>query len=806
MATNGNNDSGGLFGLDAALASQPLSPMTDGGRGNPVRGVERLKELMPGLGDEDRPNAGLGPLMEDDDAKTFRAIDEMVRRQEPLARSRLAQDAHYTYLKMGLSFSTLEKQQNQDVYSQSFPPGYTLRAAAVPNKAADLCHKLTETLLVDSAQPDPKPETDDESAVQAAALAREFLMQDGGEAGTNDRAVFYAQVERATTCAASFVWVWVDPTGGGSIAKQIKAHPQATDANNPLVALDPLTGQELPTTDYVLRYVTADGQFTPNPADAERVWVPRLRVERLGREHVRVFPETKELHDAEAVVVLYFTTVGEAKRRWKSVAEMDDTQLAALCEWSPPRPTVILPASVRARWKATSSEGNPSVNDERILFFYAYFRKSDPTYPMGAEVFISGANGGIILSREPLVAEVEVPSGDGQDVRVRDRRDLDIPLAEIKPLSDATNGDPMGVAVMARIAAAGEAGARLVTSLQAAIDKILHPARFVAATSPLHDDDIEASRGNGQLAMVTSMQDVPRYEDSPDLPGNTMDVVEWTYGQMDSAIGLNKPAQGSDDSREVSGVARRIAVQQSLVAVSRMQHAVNIAWERFWRVKLQLIMKAFSVPQLLRYVGVDGSAKQEWFTGADFARVTGVAVKAGTGTMLPPNEKVNYAIQLRDAGMVDEDTALEIALPGYMSVLGVPDNPHIQRVERQIAAWLEGPTPDFAQQAEAFAASQMPQFDAMGNPIPMPEVPAPWTPFADVLPVDSEPSVAAMRKRRLGNLMATTKFSAQPPEWRQAVILAYQSALQAAMPAPVAGPQSMVPQMQEAAPDAPVAA
>ncbi len=810
MATNDNPNSGGLFGLDQFLANQPPSPSVTGGVGESPSGIDQLKALLPGLAEDEREPQGLGPLMEADGPEAFKTIDEMVRRQEPLARSRLAQDAHYTYVKLGFPFSSLEKEQDQDVYRQSFPPGYAMRQAAVPNKAADLVNKLTETLLVDAAQPDPQPETDDESAVQAAKLASEFLQQDGGEAGTDDRSLFWSQVERATTCSSSFLWPWVDETGGGTIAKQVKAHPQATDPANPLDAVDPMTGQPLPTTDYVLRYVTPDGQFTDNPSEAERVWVPRIRVNRLGREHVRFFPETKDLHDAEAVVCIFYTTVGEAKRRWPDVAQMSDAQIGALCDWNPPRPSALLPASLRARWRAASNDSDKTVNDERILFFYAYLRRSDPTYSDGAQVFVSGANGGVVLHRDTLVAEVEVPSETKQDVTVTDRRDMDIPLIQIRLLQDPDGGDPMGKPVMARIAAAGEAGARIASSLLSQIDKILHPARFVTATSPLSDDDIEESRAGGRLAVVTSQNDFPKYEEPPDLPSNTLDVVDWNYTQMDSAIGLNKPAQGSDDSAEVSGVARRIAVQQSLVSVSRMQHGVNVAWERYWRIKLQLVMRYFGVPQLLRYVGVDGAAKQEWFKGADFARVTGVTVKPGSGTLLPPNEKVNYAIQLRDAGLVDPDTATDIATPGFMKVLGVPDNPHLQRIERQVSSWLEGPPEGWV---ETFDANQMMaqqveaeamQAQTMGIPAQMPAIPPQWTPFA-TLPMDADPAIAALRKRRLATLMASVKFSAQPEQWQSVVIQAYNEAAMASAPAPMMPADGGQPMSPELPPEAAVA-
>lgn len=749
---------------------------------------------------------GRGPLLEQSPAEAFKAIDRLWRRQDALAKSRWAQDVHWTSIKHGYQFSRLYKVQDADVYQQSFPPG-RLSKSAVPNKQADLCQKLVDTLLVDAAKPDPQPETDDESAQQAAELAKEFLEQDGGEQGTNDRVVLARAVEGATTKASTFLHLWVDPVGGGSVPKQVKAHPLATDPENPLDAVDAM-GQPLPTTDYVLRYVTdgdemAPAQFTDNPSEAARVWLPKIRVDVLDRRHVRFYPETVQPTDARKAIVTWYTSVAEAKVRWpETVGQMADEAIAALCDWQPPNASILIPPVLRTRWRQGTSGEASEVRDERLLFYYTLYHAPTPEYPEGAVVEISGANGGTELRRDTLSALVEMPSGTAQDAVVTDLRTLDIPVVPVTLVQDVDEGDPTGVAVMARIGGAGEAGATLATSLLEQIDKVLHPARFATATSPLTEDDIEESRGSGKFATILTREDAPVYEDPPAVPANTLDVVEWNYAQMDSAIGLNKPAQGSDDAKEVSGVARRIAVNQSLVAVSRMQQAVNAAQERYWRIKLQLVMKHFTVPQLLRFVGVDGAAKQEWFTGKDFARIGQVTVAAGTGTLLPPTEKVNFALQLRDSGFMDPDEAADIARPAFARQLGVPENPHVQRIERQVSSWLEGPPEGWVEQARMFQQAvalhaQMAQEATLaGQPIP-PEPEAPWTPFA-VLPMDAEPAIAAIRKRRLADLMAKVAFTAQPPEWQEVAKQAYQQAMQSVQAAAMAPQRTAGVQQLEA--------
>ena len=54
----------------------------------------------------------------------------------------------------------------------------------------------------------------------------------------------------------------------------------------------------------------------------------------------------------------------------------------------------------------------------------------------------------------------------------------------------------------------------------------------------------------------------------------------------------------------------------------------------------------------------------------------------------------------------------------------------------------------------------------------------PWTPFA-ALPMDTEPDIAKIRKRRLVRLMASVRFTSQPKEWQAVAVQAYTEARQA---------------------------
>lgn len=713
--------------------------------------------------------------------------------------------------------------------------GYSVQA--IPNKAWDLVNKATETLLVDFPAPDPTPLNDSEEAEHAAEMAGRFLSQDASEDGTNDPAVFYQATDKALTCASSYVHVWVDPTGNGYVPLQIKAHPQAVSPENPLVGPD-----GMPTTDYVLRYVTADGQFTDNPTEAAPQWMPKLRTEVWGREHIRVFPETATVHNAEKVVGLYYCTVGEAKRRWSSVASMSPADLSALCDWTPPRYLVLLPPFERARWKLTTSDDQQKSGstDERLMFYYLVYQRSTPEYPKGAELVVTGAQGGIVLHRDTLSAEVEVMDEDGSGKKPKCEC-LDIPIAQLTPRVDADDRDPSGTAYIELFGGATEFAATLQMGYLEVCDQILHSEKYAPATSPVEGWQIQEARASGDAIPILTKDDAPVYPQPHPLPPDFLDVLEFGQNQQDSISSLSKPAQGSNDQQEVSGVARNIAVQQASIGLSRMGSAVNAAYERYCRIKIQQVMRKFSVPQQLRYVGEDGAYKQEQWTGTDFALVGDVRIKAGTGTMMAPQAKINYLSQAMQFQLIGPDEAKMAARPTFAQDLGIPENPHEQYIERCVTAWLEGPPQGWVdqwvpyaqaeaqfEQAQQMYQQQMVSYQAaqqntalvqggpppvtlgpqqqydmamdqyqqavlalQANPLPpIPpqppqpvQVPRPWTPF-EPRPNDVEPEIAILWKIRLSKVISSVKYSQMTPEWRQPLDQKYQMALQVLTPPP----------------------
>lgn len=714
MATKPTNASE-LVGLPAQLAGLP--------KGNPKGGMEIAfsgesgsASVAPEQKDQQSPFAGLGPLLEDEPADVFKSMHQLVLRQEVLALNHLAQDTHWTYVKLGYPWSTLTKEPGRDVYKQTLPYGSAgITIQAVPNKTWDLINKTTESLLVDFPEAKCEPGSDSEQAQAACDMADRFLDQDAGEQGTNDAVLFNDRVARSMVTATSYLEVWTDPMGGGYVPLQIQAHPHAEDPDNPLVDPD---GQ--PTTDYVLRYVTAPqgGQFTDDPSEAAPQWQPKIRASKWGREHIRVYPENAAVKDADKLIILGFCTLSEAKKRWPNIAKLPPAGLSALCDWTPTRYLVLLPPFQRARWKLSTGNEKEKAgsSDERIMFYYHIFAKPGIDYRKGADVVVTGAsieNGGAgwVISRELLSRPVEVQKGQ---TKVAEIRCMEIPVQDVTPCGDPDEMDPSGRAFVERFAGAVESNASLASGFAELLDLNLHPDKYIPSTSPVEGYEVENSRATGDFITIAKPEDKPIYGNQPTLPASFHQFFEMSDEAINSMASSERAASGADNSKERSGKALQIAINRNNVALSGMQTAVNNAYARFCRLKIERAMADFTTSQMIGYVGEDGAYKQDEWTGTDFALVGKVTIKAGTGTMMPPDQKVQYIGNLTAAQLLPPDEAADAARPAFSKTLGLPPDPHQQRIERQVASWLKGPpSPEwieqykvYQQQQQAFQAEQ----------------------------------------------------------------------------------------------------
>lgn len=689
-------------------------------------------------GQQGNPFQGLGPLLEEDDATVFDTVDGLVLRQEILALNHLAMDTHWTYVKMGYPWSTLVKEPGRDVWKQSLDYGSTISIQAVPNKAWDQINKTTEALLVDFPQVDCEPQDDTEEAEAACDIAQRFLTQNAGEQGTNDAQLVWDRLQRSLTCASSYVEVWTDPTGGGYVPLAIPAHPQAQSPMQPLLGPN---GD--PTDSPVMRYVTSVGpdgqptpesQFTDDPTQAAPQWEPELRISKWQREHVRVFPETMPVEKAEKVVILGYCTLGEAKRRWPSVAQMPPEDLSRLCDWQPRRYLSLLPFFQRGRWKLTDGrdKNKQGSSDERIMFYYHVYAIASPDHKKGADVVVTGALNKLVIDRKPLSVEIErdvspednpheqqpgvvgsiTPQGP---VTRKETRCMEIPVAQLTPRGDPDDQDPSGRAYIELIAGAVESNAHLALSAAEIIDKNLHLEGYSSATSPVLGSQRENARASGDLIPLIRPEDKPIW-------GNPIPFEQAFfnfYNLSDQAInsmGSTERAAKGQPSDEKSGRAIQLATANNNVSLSGMNNAVNAFYTRLSRLKLERMMADYTTQQKIAYVGDDGIFKEEDFNALDFALVGNISIKAGTGGLVTSDQKIQNLGGLVQMNMLTQGEAQEAARPAFSQKLGLGADPAEQRIERQITAFNKGPPQGLEPDPNAVPNPQMP--GAEQQPVP----------------------------------------------------------------------------------------
>jgi hypothetical protein len=128
------------------------------------------------------------------------------------------------------------------------------------------------------------------------------------------------------------------------------------------------------------------------------------------------------------------------------------------------------------------------------------------------------------------------------------------------------------------------------------------------------------------------------------------------------------------------------------------------------------MMADCTTAQQVAYVGEDGANKLMDLKAMDFALVGKVSVKAGTGTGLSQDGKVQYLGNLAVNQFIDLREARDAARPSFAKRLGLPANPFEQYVSRCIDSWLDGPP-----EAPAPDPSVPPQIDpTTGQPIAPP--------------------------------------------------------------------------------------
>jgi hypothetical protein len=712
-------------------------------------GVPSGEEQYASGGDDDPtgPIPGGGALLEEESAaKVFKAIDRMVQRQDRLAKNREQTGIHYDRIKNGCQFSILEKSEDRSVYEAVLPPGVQDVEQPIPNKVLDLCGKQVSQILVDPPLPNPKPEGDPDRSRGAIDLARKFLRDDGDVSGTNDQELWRAVLTRNRTWASAFVFVWVDPTGGGWRPKQKKAHPRAEDPAKPLQApmLD-ANGQPITRADGsiamerssepVLRYVgeqmAQDGEpipgavslaptvtgepmemFVEHASEAAREWLPKHRRMILPPNQVRTIPKTADAATARAIILLMWEPLGEARRRFPVLESLSKEQLKRLAQWKPKRWKSLVPEAQLPKGDDLDDDGG--VSDDTLIFWYHKFCRIGPDYHDGAEIAVNGAainatggagsseKGGFLLTRDTLREDVETDEGATVPVL------MDPPVAQFRGYNDTDGGDPFGVAPVKMFGGANEIRAHLYLGALEDIDVRLHPNTYLMSTSTITREDM--NRRDGTPLELISPDDKPTFEQRPPLPAFLPDMLERIEHEMDTLANLNQTAQALDSGYSQSGEAKKVAIRQAKTQLAQDWQNFVGGVVQYWRIKVQLAQARLTTPQLVRMGTENAAYKQRYFVGSDMVGVDAIALAPGSGTMMSPAEKAQYLATMQQQKWLAPDVAGELARASMADDLGLPPNPHQEHIDRSVADWVEGAPPgwleEVAQREKATAQYQ----------------------------------------------------------------------------------------------------
>jgi hypothetical protein len=393
----------------------------------------------------------------------------------------------------------------------------------------------------------------------------------------------------------------------------------------------------------------------------------------------------------------------------------------------------LLPPIYRPR---NFDSGSEKVTESSLVFTLTVYYRQQPDYPKGFYgVFAGSTSAPLLLHRQPWVDETAEP------------RPLDVPLAQFKQFD--REEDSYGLGSMAILGPGNEIRAAMKGTMLEHLYRFLNRKTYVPITSSYNAKVAQAAMGT---VVPINPGGEPKTEDVPDFPQPAIQMHEDVTAEMDEDVGLAPVAQGENPPSVQSGLHAQTLIEQVNVGLSDVRQNTARALERGWRIELQLMRAFFDVPTRLSYLDEDGAYKEQVWSGADLGSTKDVRVMRGSFTMLAPSAKMAIAEMMfntRDPatghGLITAAQLKRIAIGNVGGLLAVQDDPHWQRIRRQINAWKEGPPKDAVDdEAVAMASARI---------------------FAAV-PADEEQDIALLRHDELRRLISSVRYQRWPAPWR----------------------------------------
>jgi hypothetical protein len=622
------------------------------------------------------------------------------------------------------------------------------------NKLARLCRRLVSMLFVDPPLAECSPASDSDEDRESAELATRVLHQDSAESGVNVPQIARRAVDLACDAGSGFVRVWVDPHAGGMRPKKIQARPGAMTVQDAII--DPLTGAPH-MGQFGTMYVAEDGMsLTEAESQATREWVPKLRREVLDGTKVRFIPHTAfDINEAEGVVIGAMKPLGEVRQLFpEAIAKLSEDDLLALVEWKPEQADDLRDGDHRAgqgdRGRAKRDE---SVTDDQMVALLTVYMFQSPQYPEGAYCCFGGNR--FRLHKQPW-----------SDPRSSDP--LLVPLAQFKLLSEGDEDDPYGYGLSDILAGANEIRGSQIGTWLTFLDRFNRLKWLLPHASMIQPTDL--TNPTASVLYFNGQAGKPEVQQMPTFPADAPKFLEFTSMEMDDEAGLSPAAQGFNSPEVKSGLHAQQLIEQTITGLAGIKQNTEDGLVRLWRVMLEQRKAFIPTEETLSVVGDEGQHKVRSFTSAELASTKDVRIQKGSMSMLSPSAKLAVAEHAFSLGVLSPMELKRVAQGGVSWVIGETDDPHLQRIRRQITDWLDGPPEGWMPQAVPAIdpATGMEQLDPMtGQPMmaPDPVLAGIWEPrVSDVIP-----EVALVRFDELARLISGTKYGQKPPEWRGAV-------------------------------------
>lgn len=608
------------------------------------------------------------------------------------------------------------------------------------NKALRLKRRLRSVLYADPPAPECTPSKDTDEARAQAEFGTRALVDLSSEGNVDYVTMSAEAFDLASDYGSGFIRFWVDPQAGGWRPKQVTARPEAMSAQDPMPEVGedgtPLLSQP------IARYVTPDGMFTDDPDQADREWLPKLQRELLTGKNVRMIPPTcRDLWEADGVQIGALVPLAMVKSTFPEVASMSDSALAKLVSSRPMQYKELLPPGRKDR--------SDAMKGDSYVFVLTRVHVQSPQYPKGAYLIALGD--GTLAYRGEWWDAVH-------------RQPLDLPLTQHLQYADEEN--PYGKGIMEFLGPGNEIRAIMLGAMLEHLDRFKNRKVFVPITSNLRPEQLQSETGT---PIYVAPGGEPKYENLPDFPAIVEKMYNTTSADLDDESGLQQVAQGLNSPSVNSGLHAQTIIEQVNVALSDLRQHEERALVRGWRVMLQQVRAFYTTPQRIGWVGDDGAYKEQFWTAQDLGDTQDVRLDRTSFTQLAPSAKAALAQSYRQLNIIDDEDLRHIVVGNVGGLIGVQDDPHRQRVRRQIKSWQDGPP-------RGWMAPQ-PQQTQQGIQTPPDRT---LLALFDPLPCDQDPTIAKMRAYELGRALAGTDAQKHPPAWRAGLAQAYEQARTAA--------------------------